>query len=165
MLITPHLLAGAALGGLMNNPVVAFGLGLASHFVLDAIPHFEQGTYRAGLAPNLKPEEVQIKTIDYVLAGLDFIIGIFILYFFLKNNFFTHQNIIFGAAGAFLPDLIDNVPFWNKVLRPLPFFKQLHRFHNGIHFNLKVKYWYWGVLTQVLVIGGSLWVLLNSLSS
>jgi hypothetical protein len=40
MLVTNHVLSGAALGAAVQNPWVAFPLGFASHLVLDAAPHW-----------------------------------------------------------------------------------------------------------------------------
>lgn len=42
MLVTNHVLSGAALGAAVRNPWVAFPLGFASHLVLDAVPHWGQ---------------------------------------------------------------------------------------------------------------------------
>lgn len=40
MLVTNHVLSGAALGAAVRNPWLAFPLGVVSHFVLDATPHW-----------------------------------------------------------------------------------------------------------------------------
>jgi hypothetical protein len=40
MTITNHVLAGVAIGVSVQQPLPAFLLALASHFVLDALPHF-----------------------------------------------------------------------------------------------------------------------------
>ena len=40
MLLTNHVLSGAVIGALARRPVPAFAAGVASHFVLDAIPHW-----------------------------------------------------------------------------------------------------------------------------
>jgi hypothetical protein len=40
MLITNHVLAGALIGAAVRRPVPAFVLGVASHFVLDTVPHW-----------------------------------------------------------------------------------------------------------------------------
>jgi hypothetical protein len=40
MLLTNHVLSGALIGAAVRRPVPAFVLGVASHFVLDAIPHW-----------------------------------------------------------------------------------------------------------------------------
>jgi hypothetical protein len=40
MLVTNHVLSGALLGAAVRSPWLAFPLGVASHFVLDAAPHW-----------------------------------------------------------------------------------------------------------------------------
>jgi hypothetical protein len=40
MLLTNHVLSGALIGTMVRRPVPAFALGVASHFVLDAVPHW-----------------------------------------------------------------------------------------------------------------------------
>jgi hypothetical protein len=42
MLVTNHVLSGALIGAVVRRPVPAFVLGVASHFVLDAVPHWGQ---------------------------------------------------------------------------------------------------------------------------
>lgn len=40
MLVTNHVLAGAAIGALTKRPAVALGLGVVSHVAMDVIPHW-----------------------------------------------------------------------------------------------------------------------------
>jgi hypothetical protein len=40
MLITNHVLSGAVIGAAVRRPAAAFALGVASHFALDAAPHW-----------------------------------------------------------------------------------------------------------------------------
>jgi hypothetical protein len=40
VLLTNHVLSGALIGALARRPATAFTAGLASHFVLDALPHW-----------------------------------------------------------------------------------------------------------------------------
>ena len=40
MLITNHVLSGAVIGAAVDNPAAALPLGVASHFALDALPHW-----------------------------------------------------------------------------------------------------------------------------
>lgn len=42
MLITNHVLSGALIGAATRRPLPALVLGVASHFVLDALPHWGQ---------------------------------------------------------------------------------------------------------------------------
>ena len=40
MLLTNHVLSGALIGALTRRPLPAFAAGVASHFALDAVPHW-----------------------------------------------------------------------------------------------------------------------------
>lgn len=40
MLITNHVLSGAVIGAVVGRPLPALGLGIASHFGLDMVPHW-----------------------------------------------------------------------------------------------------------------------------
>jgi hypothetical protein len=40
MLLTNHVLSGALIGALARRPATAFAAGVASHFALDAVPHW-----------------------------------------------------------------------------------------------------------------------------
>ena len=40
MLVTNHVLAGAAIGALTRRPAAALALGVASHLAMDVIPHW-----------------------------------------------------------------------------------------------------------------------------
>lgn len=39
MLFAAHLIVGGTVGQLIGNPIVAFIVGIISHFILDHIPH------------------------------------------------------------------------------------------------------------------------------
>jgi len=53
MCIFTHVAAGALVGGLMQNPGAALVGGLASHALLDAIPHYDHPDWRVELAGGL----------------------------------------------------------------------------------------------------------------
>jgi hypothetical protein len=48
VLVTNHVLAGAAIGALTRRPAVALGLGVASHLAMDVIPHWGLPHHLAG---------------------------------------------------------------------------------------------------------------------
>ena len=68
MILTPHILAGAAIGANSSNFLTAFIFGLASHFVLDALPHWDY------------IDKIDISRPSHLIKiGLDFILGIIIV--------------------------------------------------------------------------------------
>ena len=150
MLATCHLLAGVAIAASPENPSLTLPAAFFSHFVLDAMPHLESTTFSnqhkgVDYYPNKK--EVFWAVVD-VIVGIIIVIG---LYLKTKNPF-----ILFGAFLAVLPDLVLNIPSWYR-LRRLPILKYLYRFHDKIHFNVKPKYWYWGIPLQLILLGAILW--------
>lgn len=49
MIATNHALAGALIGLTVGNPLIAVPAALLSHFVMDALPHFDTGTFFGGI--------------------------------------------------------------------------------------------------------------------
>jgi hypothetical protein len=45
VLITNHVVAGAVIGAAVRRPAYAFGIGVASHAVMDALPHWGHPDY------------------------------------------------------------------------------------------------------------------------
>ena len=152
MLATPHLLAGAAVASSGLPPDISLPLCFLSHFVLDAIPHFET----SAVFIKFRKLEDEMTQPEIVYAFFDVLIGSgLVLYFY-----FLHHNplILWGAFLALLPDIVDNVPFWYGI-RKFPVFKQLHQVHDFVHFTLDPQHWFWGIFTQVIILGISIYFL------
>ena len=141
MIVAVHTFAGGVAGEMIDNAPLAFLLGLVLHFLFDAIPHFDNTS-------NSKWDWKQIAftTADFVLA--------FILIFFVAKQplalSFIKTPFFWGAFGGFLPDLIDNVPFWSGPFRRSTFGKKFHKFHDGLH--KKQPHWLIGLSIQAAVI-------------
>ena len=91
MLITNHVLCGAAIGAAVGRPAAALPLGVASHFVLDAIPHWggwmsEQHFLRVAVADGLTG--LGAMAAAYALAPRG-----------------RRAAVLAGMVGAALPDL------------------------------------------------------------
>jgi len=89
VLITNHVLSGALIGLLAPDINTAFGRGFASHFVLDAVPHF--GVDDAHLLRVAVPD------------GLLGLAAIAILARAAPRRLLLH--VLSGIAGACVPDL------------------------------------------------------------
>ncbi len=146
MLATPHLLTGAAIASVAPFPL-ALPLSFASHFILDAIPHWQE---------TLKPYKPNFWT--WVRLPVDLIlgVGIFLWLITLKGE---SVNLLFGALFAILPDL-DSIFYIGTLRRFLqrPLFKPWFKFHEGI--QRETKEW-WGLLPQIAVVLLSLFIILN----
>jgi hypothetical protein len=94
MLTTPHAAAGIAIGAILSNPLIAIPVAVASHFVLDAVPHWQET-----LAPYTPNRKTYIRVpLDIALA-----VSITILAAHWQPQHLT--NIWLGAIFANVPDL------------------------------------------------------------
>ncbi len=86
MCTVTHLAVGGALGAWTGSGVVAFALGVVSHLILDAVPHYEIEDFRVDLA--------------LTLAGFAALVG------------WGHglTPVFWGALGGVIPDL--EILFW-----------------------------------------------------
>jgi hypothetical protein len=169
MIAISHVIIGgtAALitGSLTQNPAAAFAVGAVSHLISDAIPHLDHPD-----APKIGKDIVFTRKI-IIFALLDSLLAFFIT-LFMWIEFFSFPDLshvyIWGALGAYLPDFIDNVPWWRFKVRTIAGFKQFHYLHEAIHdlWNTKItmpEHWLIGTLTQVVIISACIWYLIAKL--
>ncbi len=173
MLTVPHVVLGAALGQAVSEVpgagLIAFGLGWASHYLLDSLPHWERlfGSRGPDFSTETPVKEwprlylIQA-VIDVVLSAL--VIG-YLIWRVPHGDNFLQNPVFWGAAGALFPDLLDNVPFWNRRLTNLPFFKQQRFLHQYFHISETSQLHlpkFAGLATQLIVFVFSMWLLLSS---
>jgi hypothetical protein len=136
MLTTPHATTGIALGVAISNPILVIPAAIASHFILDCIPHWQET-----LAPYIPTKKT------YIRVPLDIALAIAITFLSLHIQP-THAAAIWtGAISANIPDI-------DTITIILPKLKQ----------GIVTKYWdwhckiqeetasLWGVVTQLAVI-------------
>ncbi|HLB95735.1 MAG TPA: hypothetical protein VJK26_02420 [Patescibacteria group bacterium] len=154
MTITPHLLAGSAVAAAAtDNLPIAFFLGFFLHFLLDALPHVDPGTFFE-IENN---QEMPWPTWIYIFAAIEFIaVCLIIIFLFSRRPDFG--VIIAGGIGGIALDIIDNNPFL-RFIHQWPFFRELHFLHHKIHYKLPARKWYWGLAPTLIVAGLSLWYL------
>lgn len=130
MYYTTHLLAGAAVGHLTGNPIMAGALGLISHACLDAVPHHDYHDIKPGVA--------------------DFILGTALWFGLLRP---TGLPAAVGAIAGAVPDLEVVL---KQVFRK---WTQIFPSHSGLspHRRLKLP---WGLLIQVFTAVSSLALIL-----
>src|SRR5207244_3749993 len=91
VLLTNHVLSGALIGALARRPLPAFAAGVASHFVLDAVPHWGKwGSRRRFLRVAVADGLVSL-----AVAGA----------FAAVSPSARRPAVLAGMAGAALPDL------------------------------------------------------------
>lgn len=141
MTATNHFLAGAIIGEYIDNPGLAFTAGVASHLVLDSIPHFDFDQY----LPK-KWQQTLALALDLFIWGA--LIILFVSRVPLKPSVFT------AVFGAVIIDLFDNVPFWKNQFRQTKFGQWLHQWHDGIHHTLPKKYFLLALIIEILTMAG-----------
>ena len=113
MILTPHLLLGAAIASKIEYAPLAIILAFLSHYLLDLIPHIEYSI------DNIEKRHWQKSSPDILRVFLDFSFGILLILIF-SNPPAGGQPIIFICAFfAILPDGLDllNYSFPNKILK------------------------------------------------
>ncbi len=154
MLETTHILTALALAKNINpsfdGSVLAFGVGLVSHFVLDAIPHYDfQGKI-------LKPEyyekerktlgKAEFSKIGKIVIYSDIVVS-FLIFLYLSifgplwpnfpnlNSLFvilySHPSWVFGILGGIFPDLLNVIRWKTGFCWPKWFFE----FHKKIQLS------------------------------
>lgn len=166
MIATSHLIIGGTVGVLVGsitkNPAIALAAGFASHLLCDSLPHWDHPN-----APKINGELVWTKTVWFFAFSDSIIGGLITLAIWGKLFHFDFLSpFIWGAAGGYLPDFIDNVPFWKNIVRNYFPFKQFHQFHMWIHDNWQYKYpmpeyRVLGTITQLALVLPSLYYLLK----
>lgn len=151
MLETPHVALGVAIALKTGNPWVAIPLSLASHFLLERVPHWN---------PHLNTE---IKTYGKLTNKTKFIIaidttlalalGLFIAYKALPDtNLFL--TIILSAFTSILPDLLESPYFFFGVKNK--YMKWWIDLQKSIQVDATP---FWGILTQVVVLSACIfWI-------
>jgi len=133
MVITPHMLAGAAIGAHSPNVWAAFCFGLISHYLLDSLPHWEY------------LDSIKINKFKHIAKiFIDFIIGIFIV---LIVSWPLKIVVISGIVGSLLPDIIQFLynNFKMKFLSPFSVF------HNKVHYHKRTPFLK-GLIYQVIIL-------------
>jgi len=115
MLLTNHVLSGALVGALARRPLPAFTIGVASHFVLDAVPHWGKwGGRRRFLR----------------VAVSDGLISLAVMGAFTALSPPDRRTaVLAGMAGAALPDIDKPTRLW---FGRSPWPRAVDRFHSGI---------------------------------
>ncbi len=155
MVLATHLVTGAALGQVISNPALAFFSGFLSHFLLDAIPHWDYHLASLETNPDDKLDTKMALNRDFIsdLAkiSLDLIIGATVLFLTFKFlNWQINAGVILSALGAIIPDFLQFAYF--KLRWPV--LRVLQTFHVWIHSVKKLDdRMILGPLLQVLLVG------------
>jgi hypothetical protein len=145
VILATHAVVGAAIASLIpDHPLGAFLAGVASHFAIDAIPHWDyplRSMFRgADKGAPLALDRGLV--IDFSLIALDGLVGL-VLAVWLFATPATMLTITMGIVGGILPDPLQ---FLHRLYPREPL-RSLQRFHMWIHSRTKLA-WPLGVTTQ-----------------
>ena len=144
MLETPHVALGIAIAVAVPSPLISIPLAFASHFVLDMTPHWN---------PHLNTETKKygyLTNKTLLIIGLDLACAAVLTAFVSKGNI----NILLASFASILPDVVEGPYFllgWKNE-----FVKKWISFQKSIQSDANI---YWGLLTQILVILGALYII------
>jgi hypothetical protein len=151
MILSTHAVVGAALASLIpDHPVIAFVVGAASHYAIDAIPHVDYPLYSITVRRSAKSALTVNPLLlrDLTLLTFDACVGLAIVLWLYGAG----PAVLAGALGAMLPDPMQLA----SKLYPREPLRSLQRFHVWIHTKRKLS-WPLGVIAQLsfvaLVVG------------
>ena len=153
MTLATHAIIGAALAtAIPEHPVAAFTAGFASHFIIDAIPHWDYPIWSDSVNPQVAaPVRLdRALVLDAVSIGFDALAGlaVSVLAFGEPGAF---AAVLAGAAGGILPDPLQFVTsrFPHEPLL------SLQRFHMWIHTKRRLRTegrHFTGISSQILFV-------------
>lgn len=152
MMATPHMLAGAAIGVVLDRrPWLALPAAFASHFVLDAIPHLDSHALYGVAQGGPTGPEAGIAIADFALA--------WVVIALLTRSRPWRAMAFAGAFCGILIDLVYTIPPWGPWFSTWRGTAWLDDFHHGIQPHLTPDQWLIGFGTQAVVIGVTVWLL------
>jgi hypothetical protein len=154
MILSTHAVVGGAIASFMpSHPVLAFVIGIANHFAIDAIPHADYPLYSI----TVKRSAPSALTFNWLLVQdlgritLDACVGLVIVIWLYAAPGAT-TAVLAGALGAILPDPLQLL----QKLYPREPLRSLQRFHGWMYTKRRLR-WQLAVTSQLsfvaLVIG------------
>lgn len=146
MLLTPHVLVGAAIGHQFDKAYLVAPLAAASHFALDFLPHWD-------LRIDLEYEDLDRQ--DILVVIVDVASSAFLLTLLLYRNP-QWEMMLVGAVSAFLPDIhhvirvLTNPKKWERFARLGRLHGRYSKIHKKFNWDQDSRFLY-GIFTQVLV--------------
>lgn len=154
MTLTTHAIVGAAAAKLFpQHYLAAFAAGFLSHFLIDAIPHWDYELRSAKKDPENHLNNDMVFGFNFVLdilnISFDFFLALTLPFLIFGSNEFSQSVILLmGIAGGTLPDALQFIYFkWRH--EPLI---SLQKFHGWIHAESKIADWKLGVSLQFILI-------------
>ncbi len=148
MLATPHLLIGATIATRIHPLPLALLLAFLSHYILDAIPHWDYSINK------IKTKKWKESFLDFLKVILDSLLGIILILLFAPN-------VVLALGGAFFALIPDGMTFLTVLLPETKLFQKHHFLHSNIcHWFRKRKIpLFWLFVSQIIIIFVALYLL------
>lgn len=133
----------------VSNPVLGLILAFFSHYLLDLPPQKEYSV------ENIKEKRWRKSFFDFLEVFSDIALGIALILLFSKNT-----PLIFAAAfSAIVPDGFTILAILFPQNKLLAKHQGIHKAINNVLGNKKIPP-FWGIVSQILVIGAAIFFLL-----
>ncbi|MES2006504.1 MAG: hypothetical protein V4436_00180 [Patescibacteria group bacterium] len=163
MTLTTHAIVGAAAASLFpNQPLLAFAAGFASHFAIDALPHWDYRILSKVQKEDRLTDEFAttgpLFLLDLLRIGSDALLGLVLAVWIFSFWLFDLPVwfVALGACAGILPDPLQFVyyKFHITLLRPL------QRFHIWIQKGRSIyPHMAAGIFYQLIMVVAILFVL------
>jgi hypothetical protein len=143
MVLSTHFVLGGVIGlALHSSPATALAVGVASHFLLDTLPHWDYhlASLEGGGSAATKNMRVLSRNFVYDLAKIsaDVLIGVVGLWLVIRYlDRAATLAVWLGAIGGVLPDALQFAYFklrWRALF-------YLQSFHQWIHTSHRLTGW------------------------
>ncbi len=159
MILASHAILGAAASRLVpDNLYLGFLLGAASHFVADAISHWDYSLRSATFDEKNRLVDMRWGRdflIDLFKIALDIIAGVIISFLIFKvHGARDFISLFAGIVGGILP---DGLQFLYSKIKKEPFVA-IEEFHIAIHSKKTIRDPYRGILSQSAIVAAAVLV-------
>ncbi|TSD04208.1 MAG: Uncharacterized protein Athens071412_787 [Parcubacteria group bacterium Athens0714_12] len=158
MIISPHLIVGAAIGAKTNNLGLIIILGLISHLILDKIPHWDYAVFK-NLEIFKKSRNLEYLLKPFLKMFIDGFVGLIIVFLLIVFKNIPFNKLLFIGLGIFFSILPDIALIFSNLFIPEKDNTRYFLFHEKYlhsHKEKEGKITFPGLATQILIITISL---------
>ncbi len=138
MFLIVHASVGALVGEQIDSPLLAFVLGIFSHFIIDIIPHGDEGVGRTFVDGKQHSWLAALAFLDAATALC--LVSLMWLHGLLPN----YLSAFAGAVGAMVPDILSGIALLSKK-KILPDFDRFHAWNHRL-LGLEAPFWVGGLV-------------------
>lgn len=141
MVATTHAIVGASIAARIPNPYIAIPLAIGSHFILDLIPHWDQGI-------NWRKKSARRRWLESIFDVLAGILLVTVLFASRVDPLYLYGMMI----AAQLPDWLET-PYLFLGLKGAPW-KYFYQVQSRLQWRSSLLV---GIMTQLATILLALW--------